>query len=393
VVARRTSDRGRRAGWRADVRFAVGLLLGSGLLVLAGGDLTASIRSPWWVAIAVLQCGSVALRRVSPATALAVCWIGAVVQVVAVQEVGPQNLAVLVIVYSAACYGSLPIRVLGAVSALGGGVLAGWFMAVTVPQAEGRVTASAPFLVSLCAAILVLAWSAGVLRAITRQRVQERLEADVAAERARYAIAVEEERARIARDVHDVVAHSLTVMIAHAEGARLSAEAQLAVTPATLSTIADTGRAALSEVRGVLAGVRTGTRDSPQPSLRRLDDLIGELRRSCASVEVEETGTAAPLPPRVDVAAFRIAQEALTNAVRHGDGDEPIVVRLDWRSEMLVVQVSNALSARRTTARGGHGVIGMMERARSVGGDVTAAVDGGAFVVIAQLPYDGQEER
>lgn len=361
--------------------------------MLAGGDLTASIRSPWWVAIAVLQCGSVALRRVSPATALAVCWIGAVVQVVAVQEVGPQNLAVLVIVYSAACYGSLPIRVLGAVSALGGGVLAGWFMAVTVPQAEGRVTASAPFLVSLCAAILVLAWSAGVLRAITRQRVQERLEADVAAERARHAIAVEEERARIARDVHDVVAHSLTVMIAHAEGARLSAEAQLAVTPATLSTIADTGRAALSEVRGVLAGVRTGTRDSPQPSLRRLDDLIGELRRSGASVEVEETGTAAPLPPRVDVAAFRIAQEALTNAVRHGDGDEPIVVRLDWRSEMLVVQVSNALSARRTTARGGHGVIGMMERARSVGGDVTAAVDGGAFVVIAQLPYDGQEER
>ncbi len=183
-------------------------------------------------------------------------------------------------------------------------------------------------------------------------------------------------------------------MIAHAEGARLSAEAQLAVAPATLSTIADTGRAALSEVRGVLAGVRTGGRDSPQPSLRRLDDLIGELCGSGVSVEVEEAGTPVTLPPRVDAAAFRIAQEALTNAVRHGDGDAPIVVRLDWTSDALVVQVSNALSARRGAARGGHGVIGMRERARSVGGDLTAVVDdGGAFVVIAQLPYGGREER
>lgn len=329
------------------------------------------------------------LRRRSPAVALAVAWLGAIVQLALVQEVGPQNVALVIVLYSVAAHGSKRVRALGLASALVGGVVAGWFIARAVPLAAGREAGPLEFIVGLCTAILLLAWLLGLVRGVSRRAAEDRVEARVAAEQARNAVAVEEERARIARDMHDVVAHSLTVMIAQAEGARLVAETRGATDPQSLDIIAETGRAALTEVRGLLAGLRSGERDSPQPSLDRLDALLAALRDTGAAVSFTTTGSARRLPPQLDMAAFRIIQEALTNAVRHGDRAQPIGLRLEWTDTELRVTVTNAVSPRTTDSASGHGIAGMRERARFVGGSLTAAADrSGSFTVTAALPLE-----
>ncbi|MCI0157900.1 sensor histidine kinase [Leifsonia shinshuensis] len=383
------------SGPRADLWLAAAVLLASAALVLWGGESTASLRSVWWLPVAVLQCAAVAVRRLLPAVALLIAWAGALLQVALVQEVGPQDVAILIVLYSAAAHGGRVTRALGLVSALAGGVLAGWFLAVAVPRAAGTQPGSVPFLIGLCTAILLLAWGAGLLRAVTRQAMADRLAAGAAAERARQAIAVEEERARIARDMHDVVAHSLTVMIAQAEGARLVAETRGGASPEALSAIADTGRSALTEVRGVLADLRSGDRDSAQPSLARLEALVARLRASGVAVAVSSSGEERPLPAAVDVAGFRIVQEALTNAVRHGGGSGGPTLHLEWADGALLLTVRNALvpggePPGHPPARG-HGLIGMRERAHVVGGTVVTAVEDGAFVVTAVLPYETGE--
>lgn len=383
-----------RATGRADGLFAAALFACSAALVWAGGDLTESLRSPWWVPIALLQCGSVALRRIAPLGALSIVWAGALLQVAVVQEVGPQNVAVLVVLYSTAASGRRLVRAASLLSAVTGGVLAGWFVAVVVPDAESRPHGSVPFLIGLCTAILLLAWAVGLVRAVSRRAVEQQVVANVAAEQARHAIAVEEERARIARDMHDVVAHSLTVMIAQAEGARLVAETRGGASPDSLSTIADTGRSALTDVRTMLAELRSGERDSPQPSLDRLDALVAHLRDAGAIVRIATTGTASRLPAQVDMAAFRIIQEALTNAVRHGDAAVGVDVRVDRAEDAVALTISNRIAAGKTPGPAGHGLIGMHERARFVGGTLTAAHDGaGTFTVAAVLPSGAREPQ
>lgn len=374
----------RADAWLAALVFAV-----SAVLVLVAGDLTASLMTPLWIPVAAIQCSAIVLRRRSPAVALAIAWLGAMLQLALVQEVGPQNVAFILVLYSVAAYGSRRVRAFSLVSALAGGVVAGWFVARTVPLAAGREAGPLKFIVGLCIAILLLAWLIGLVRGVSRRAAEDRFEARVAAEQAWNAVAVEEERARIARDMHDVVAHSLTVMIAQAEGARLVAETRGATDPGSLDTIAETGRAALTEVRVLLAGLRSGERDSPQPSLDRLDALLAALRDTGAAVSFTSTGSAWRLPPQLDMAAFRIIQEALTNAVRHGDRARPISLRLEWTDTELRVTVTNAVSPRAAGSASGHGIAGMRERARFVGGSLTAAADReGSFAVAATLPLE-----
>lgn len=359
--------------------------------MLLGGTLTESLRTPTWWCVALIQCAAVALRRTLPLGALGMVWVGAAVQLAFVQEVGPQNLAILVVLYSTAAYGSRVGQVLGALSALGGGVLAGWYLASVLPAAQDRAAGSATFLVSLCVAICTLAWLLGLLRAVIQRAQEERVAARVAAERARHAIAVEGERARIARDMHDVVAHSLTVMIAQAEGARLVAETRGAASIDALATIADTGRDALADVRGLLAELRRGERDSPQPSLDRLDALVTQLRESGVTVEIATVNVAVPLRPQVDMAAFRVVQEALTNAVRHGDRSQPIHAVLTWLPTALTIEVRSVGTNSAEVPHVGHGLIGMRERVHYVGGSLSAGAIDGNFVVQAELPYSEED--
>jgi signal transduction histidine kinase len=384
--------------WRADAALAAAVLLASAAIVVLGGASTLELRSPWWALVAVVQCGALVLRRRAPGWALGVAWAGVALQLLPVQGIGPQDVAVLIVAYSAAAYGGRAVRLAGLASALLGGALGGWFIAVALPAATGREPGPLGFLMAMSTSVFALAWTVGMLMAVIQKAQADRTAAAVAAERARHDVAVEEERARIARDTHDVVAHSLTVMIAQAEGARFVAEAQGGTSPVALTAIAETGRTALAEVRGLLAELRDGARDSPRPSFTRLPALLRGVEESGLSVELAVVGEPRSLSAAVDMASYRIVQESLTNALRHGDLGRPAQLRIEWRPESLRLHVVNTMAgagARPTGgegARRGHGLIGMTQRALLVGGELVAHRSASSrFEVVATLPYRVEE--
>ena len=153
--------------------------------------------------------------------------------------------------------------------------------------------------------------------------------------------AEEQERVRIARDMHDVVAHSLAVVIAQADGARYAAAARPEMATEALGTIAQTARGALSDVRLLLTQLRHRQGDGPQPTLADLETLFAQVRQA----GIEPRITVDPTPPgeppgAIQLAVYRILQEALTNAIRHGDG--AVDVHLSWLPDRVDIDVRNA---------------------------------------------------
>ena len=228
---------------------------------------------------------------------------------------------------------------------------------------------------------LLLAWTAGAL-VRTALRAQENR---VAQQRAEAEAVAEQERVRIARDMHDVVAHSLAVVVAQADGARYAAASDPSVATDALGTISTTARAALSDVRLLLTQLRHSEGDGPQPTLADLEQLYAQLRAAGVElvVDVDPAWPGTP-PASIQLAVFRILQEALTNALRHG-GAGPVDVRLAWHANRVAFEVRNALRPGVTAAQPqelesratdertrGHGVIGMRERAQLVGGRLDA---------------------
>ncbi|MFG1808573.1 sensor histidine kinase [Streptomyces sp. NPDC049040] len=201
------------------------------------------------------------------------------------------------------------------------------------------------------------------------------------------------ERARIARELHDVVAHHISVIAVQAETARLTTPGMPAAGAARLSEIGDTARAGLTEMRrllGVLrqdAEVATAER-RPQPGLQQLNELLDEARcASGAGVRLIVSGPATALDPGVELAAFRIVQEALTNVRRHARG-AAVDVELHYTAESLRLRVRDNGPGPAPAARaGGHGLPGMRERAAAAGGTLrTGRAAGGGFLIEASLP-------
>lgn len=201
------------------------------------------------------------------------------------------------------------------------------------------------------------------------------------------------ERARISRELHDVVAHHISMIAVEAETARLTVPGMPAAGAARLSSIGDTARAALTEMRrllGVLredAGPGTATR-RPQPGLRQLNELLDAARdASGAGARLIVSGPLAALDPGVELAAYRIVQEALTNARRHAPG-AAVDVELHYTGDELRLRVrDNGPGPPGAPPGGGHGLLGMRERAAAVGGELrTGSAAGGGFLVEARLP-------
>jgi signal transduction histidine kinase len=216
-------------------------------------------------------------------------------------------------------------------------------------------------------------------------------------------IAVADERAAIARELHDVVAHSLAVMIVQADGGRYAFENEPERAREALTTVADTGRAALEDMRR-LVGVLRGTGTEPEPdrgwaTIEQLDTLVERARSAGLTVEVRTSGVAPPLSAAVELAVHRIVQEALTNVLRHA-AEPRAEVRVDVADGALVVAVINAAreagagagpradGATASAVVEGAGMRGMRERAAAVGGKVTAGPDDGGcqWRVRAELP-------
>jgi signal transduction histidine kinase len=240
--------------------------------------------------------------------------------------------------------------------------------------------------------LVVTVWVTG-LYANTRRRYLEGLEERAErAERERdqqAMMAAAAERARIARELHDVVAHNVSVMVVQADGAGYALDSDPDQARLAVRNISKTGRAALAEMRrlvGVLRANEAGDTDYlPQPGLGQLDELV---RGAGVPAHLRVGGVPGELPEGQQLAVYRIVQEALTNTLKHGGPDVRAVVEIEYGGPELLVRVTDdGRGAAAPRSPDGHGLIGMRERAGMYGGAVSAGpMPGGGFEVLARLP-------
>jgi signal transduction histidine kinase len=231
------------------------------------------------------------------------------------------------------------------------------------------------------------AWLAG--RMVRRERLLADALARVQAQRERAAVA--EERARIARELHDVVAHSVSTIVVQAEAGEALLDREPERAREAFEAIRGSGRQALVELRRLLGLLRRDEDEFalvPQPSLEHLDALVDHVRGVGLPVRVEIEGERRRLPPGVDLSAYRIVQEALTNALKHG-GRAGAVVRVRYGADDVELEVVDDGPGASNGDTGGHGLTGMRERVRVYGGELeTGRRPEGGFAVRARLPVD-----
>ncbi len=341
------------------------------------------------VLVSLVMGIALGLRRASPSLALTVAWSGAILQMALGRPPTTADVAIFGVLYTTAAYGGRRTFWAGLTSVGIGAAAITLYVFVPSVIAVG-ITASTittALAVTIAAMFgLGLAWTTGALvrtgiRARENRRAQEVAQAETAAEA---------ERTRIARDMHDVVAHSLAVVIAQADGARYAAAADPDAAPAALGTISTTARAALSDVRMLLTQLRHAQAEGPQPTLADLEQLYAQVRAAGVALAVDvDPAPRGEVPASVQLAVYRILQEALTNALRHGAGGV-VGVTLAWHDDRVELSVVNDVGpavAAEPDAPRGHGLIGMRERAQLVGGVLAAGPgDDGRFAVRATLP-------
>ncbi|THJ66276.1 sensor histidine kinase [Arthrobacter echini] len=313
----------------------------------------------------------------------------------------PGQLAILVTVYTLAAHGPRW-------ASLGALILAMTGTAVGIVQygdlfglgARSSVLSALPqflLVLFLVEALVLLAWTLGDLarsRRMTLQALEDRarrLEVERQQERD---LAAADERSHIAREMHDVVAHSLSVIITQADGARYASAHAPELAVQTLATIADTGRSSLQEMRRLLGVLRGDERSStrPVPTLDDIDALVQSVRRAGVRVSCRRIGTPLrPLPLGAELTAYRVVQESLTNVLKHAGENSTTEVSLDYGGRGLTVAVDDdgrGAAPLPGTAGAGQGITGMSERVRLYDGVVTAAPRvGGGYRVEAFIPY------
>lgn len=359
---------------RLDIVLALALV-GLVQLELWGSDVTTPVlvALPASLGMAV----PLAWRRLAPlgvATIVAGSWMAQSVLDDSPQPVQSTLLAIALAAYSVGAYAQRPRAIAGLTVVLG---------ACLVVEA-GDLIVMGPFFVGV--------WLAGRLfrdrqhLAVELQARTEELELRQQ-ETARLAIA--EERARIARELHDVVAHSISVMVVQAGAERLASSDRSGSTADVLRSIEVTGREALAEMRRMVGMLRDDDRHpahAPQPGLDRLEDLIAVVRDAGLPVELRVEGNPRPLSAGLDISAYRILQEGLTNALRHAHATQArILVR--FGAAELELEVEDDGAGAPIGGVSGHGLLGMGERVALYGG-VLEAGNGtaGGFVVRARLP-------
>ena len=391
---------------------AVSLLAGAGMVL------------PW------------AVRRVRPVASAAVVTAAAVLHLLAGPEFSLSLLMVPLTVYNLAANAPRSISVAGLLTGLVGGVANGvkvWLFPAQFVTPDGLTVRSpaeplAMVIMAIgCGLMVLTAWAFGDVvrnRRLAVRALEDRAHRLEVQSRQERELAAADERSHIAREMHDIVAHSLQVIISQADGARYAAAAKPALAVTALETIGQTGRSALADMRqllGVLretgetvAGVPGVTDDDarrpaadaspdgrgtrlppgrrPQPRLADLPALVETMRLSGLEVSLLETGTPRrALPAGGELAAYRIVQEALTNTLRHGGPDADAFVTLAWTARGLDLQIDDdgrGAAADPATRGSGQGLRGAAERTALFGGTLeTGPRVGTGYRVSAHLPY------
>lgn len=370
-----------------DSGIAILYLVVVGIVFVGDGSATVIV-----IAVLTVAC---AVRRRAPALALGIAWLGAISQMTLGLEPSLADLAILLVLFSVGAYGDRRARILGAVSAVVGAIVASvytGFLRSSVVDFAGALLASG-YLFGAAIAVLGLSWTGGIL-ARTLRIAQDGREAQRRAEEERTAaqldLDAEAERNAIARDMHDVVAHSLAVVIAQADGARYLGTAHPEQTDEALATISAVARDALGDVRQLLAQLRHSEASGPQPDASEIPALLDAVAASGAGVQRDFDIDLASVPRGAGLALFRITQEATTNALRHGAPGTSIRVSLRQQGEEIVLTVRNRAEPG-ALGPSGHGLVGMRERALIAGGSLRAEPDGSDFLVEARLPRIRQQ--
>jgi signal transduction histidine kinase len=280
----------------------------------------------------------------------------------------------LLAVYSAAAHTS------GRRTLVAGGMAVALYLTVFALNIAG-ITADVIVFNTL---IIWVPWVAG--RAVRQRRLNDR---ELEQERGRAAAAIVEERARIARELHDVVAHSISVMVLQARGGRRVLESEPADARDAFAVIEWTGKQALDEMRRLVGMLRSGDESlplAPQPSLKQLDTLVEQVRAAGLPVDLAVEGEPRDLPPGVDLSAFRIVQEALTNALRHAGPARAWVV-LRYGADELELEISDDGAGSGDASASGYGLVGMRERVSVYGGELEAGPQPeGGYALRVRLP-------
>ncbi|MFF3410366.1 sensor histidine kinase [Streptomyces sp. NPDC002742] len=364
--------------------------------VNGAGDQQGSSLAPA-LPIAVVLSTVVALRRRMPEKMLVLAVAAGLAQLVLDVPSAPEDFAMLVIIYTVAADGAR----WASRFALIGGLCAGTLSQLRWPATEAGGLGGV--LIAIFQTVpFALAWVLGDSIRTRRAYLAQLEERAARLEKEREAqakVAVAAERARIARELHDVVAHNVSVMVVQADGAAYVMDTAPDQARKALETISGTGRQALAEMRRLLGVLRTGEHQEggeyvPQPDVEQLDDLIEQCRTSGLPVDFKVEGTPRPLPSGVELTAYRIVQEALTNTRKHGGPNAGASVRLVYFDDGLGLLVEDdgkgaphELYEEGGADGQGHGLIGMRERVGMVGGTLDAGPrPGGGFRISALLP-------
>ncbi|WP_426245115.1 sensor histidine kinase [Nocardioides sp. LHG3406-4] len=409
------ADAGMRRGWTPDLAVG-GAVLMIGLLEISWGTFyTASGSLLMFVLLGT--AAAVTLSRQAPGVALALVWIVCSVQVLSVTPTLLTQLAIACVAFGTARWGSTLTVWLSGLSIPAAALVGVFFFVldhltwVEVPNYRNLLEAAYGFgdtwqvgAVMLGALVLAAPWLLGLaLRFGARARdsrvsqlaaEEDAARAQVETAQAQEIARLREEQARLARDVHDVVGHSLAVILAQAESAQYLPGEDPEALKMTMRTIATSARSSLQDVRQVLTTTR-------QPASRPggLDSLVDGVRSSGHEVVSTEVGTPQPLPPELETVAFRVLQEMLTNAMKHGRRDTPVRVERHWEGD-LRLEVRNGvdtsadqtmpIATRDPAGSPGQGLEGMRRRLESVGGrlDVRRRGEdsGQTFTATAWLP-------
>ncbi len=376
-----------RLGPRARRLFDV--LLVGGLLVLAGVGhvLAGQLGSALFTVLEVLP---LLWRRRHAWPAFLAVALASVGQAVALGEPTVGQLAFPVAVYSVARWSPRWQGVVALLVAYAGAAVASVRWTLGLGAEEITVGIFVPYAITI-GAIVTAAWALG-FAAQQRERFVASLvaraeQAERMAER-EVELAARDERSRIAREMHDVVAHGLSVIVVQADGARYAAAKDPDVATGTLETISTTGREALTEMRRLLGLLRDGdTGVAPQPGLDDVRHLVDEARAAGTRVEADLPDGPVDVPDGVGLAAYRIVQEALTNVRKHAGPAATASVRVSVGREVEVEVRDDGRGAAASSDGHGLGLVGMRERAAVHGGTLAAGpAGGGGFTVSARLP-------
>ena len=388
--------------WLVDTVFALCMMLTIGFPFTSRADWSYFFN---WNAVPVWLLFTLAcvIRRISPWASFVVVTIGFCLKLLLGLPPHGMEVAILIVLYTGAVWGSRTLFYLTAAASVVYPVVQSAYIA-TFPQDMPFITIFAGdgtmsfdrFIVnfSIIAVPLTLfamiSWVAGALQRMqisTSRYAHSAQIAELEYQRAQEQLVVEQERSQIARDMHDVVAHSLAVVVAQADGGRYLMKSSPQAVEPVLATISETARDALLDVRGLLSQLRHTQADTERKTIDDLVPLIGRIRAAGLNLQSTVEGERRPVGANAEVAIYRLVQEALTNALKYGDGRFPTRMTTVW-GEQFEITVRNRISRRPKFASGSrHGLVGMRERLAVVGGSVDAGQRGEEWVVHASVPY------